>query len=118
MQIFIKTPNGMTITLDVQPNTTVKDVKMLIQGYQGIFWADLRLVFVGRQLADGSILSDYNIKMESTIHALLSLRGGMYHVSSGRTGLVGQTVACILKVRLGLVRAPGTGCLLSYCGVL
>jgi len=76
MQIYIKTLTGKTITLDVEPTTTIAGVKTQLQDKEGIPAANQRLIYAGRSLEDDKTVSDYNIQQDSTIHLVLRLSGG------------------------------------------
>lgn len=83
MQVFCKTLTGKTITLEhCRAGMTVDELKEAIQEKEHIPPDQQRLIYAGLQLEDGRTLAEYRIEDLSTVHLVMRLRGGMYHVSS------------------------------------
>jgi hypothetical protein len=70
-QVFVKMPDGKTITLDVSKHDTTGVSKAMIQHKEGIPMDQQCLIFADMQLELGLMLLDYNIKKESTLYLLL-----------------------------------------------
>ena len=81
MQIFVKTPVGMTIfTLEVEPSDTIETVKAKIQDKQKIRADQRYLSYAGEVLKDGLSLSDYDIQDQSTVHLAFKKLTGIFFV--------------------------------------
>jgi ubiquitin C len=76
MQVFVKTLDGRTITLEVDGSDIIDTVKTKIEHKQGFPHGPLHLVFAGKELSASRTVADYNIQNESTIHMVFRCFGG------------------------------------------
>jgi hypothetical protein len=76
VQLFVKTLNASTITIDVTLNDTVQSLRLKIQKREGILcYESMRLIHNGKNLNDSEILWDCGLRNERTIHLMLRLSG-------------------------------------------
>ena len=74
MQIIVNVlPVKKTITLVVQPNDSIKTVKLQIQDEEGIPSDQQCLIFGGIELEDSGTLNDYRISHESTLDLIIKI---------------------------------------------
>ena len=74
MQIFVSVlPVRKTISLDVEPNHSIKTLKSLIQDKEGIPPDQQCLIYAGIELEDSYNLNDYLILANSTVHLILKI---------------------------------------------
>ena len=60
MQIFIKTPNGKTLLLNVESSNDIQSIKNKIEEIEGIP-SDIQRLIYFKELENKKTLSDYNI---------------------------------------------------------
>lgn len=80
IQVFVKSLTGATHTFEIPKNGYVCKLKQMYGKICGESPDYIRFIYKSRELLDWDIISESEI----TIHAVLRLRGGMYHESSGR----------------------------------
>jgi hypothetical protein len=61
VEVTIRTPDGKTISLNVDPIAPIRDIKNKLQFWEGILPEDQRLKFNGVPLLDNQTLNDYNV---------------------------------------------------------
>jgi len=88
MQIFVKTLDGKTIALAVEPNDTIASVKSKIQQKEGILAVEQRLIFSGALLEDDRTIAECNISKESTLNLVQRRPGGMQIFVKTLTGAI------------------------------
>ena len=73
MPIFVKTLTGKELTLEVEPNNTIYEIKTMIQEEENILQEYQKIIFAEKELEDTNSLSYYNIQRDSTLHLVLKL---------------------------------------------
>ncbi|KAI0437492.1 hypothetical protein F4803DRAFT_538441 [Xylaria telfairii] len=81
--IEIKRLTGWSGHVQSSPSETVENFKAAVQDATQLPPDQQRLVFNGKELEDGRILSDYNMQNGSLVHLIMRLRGGGFNGPMG-----------------------------------
>lgn len=84
MQVFVKTLTGKTITLEVELEDLVEDIKDKIEQKEHVGAENIRLICQGMQLENDKSLKHYNLKKECTFHMVLTLRGNGHSIKADK----------------------------------
>lgn len=76
MQIFIRTLNGKSVTIECESTDTIDSIKSKIEDKEGVQKNEQRLIFAGKQIDDNVTLEDAGIENLATVHLVLRLLGG------------------------------------------
>ena len=97
--VVVRTLPGPSVSLDLESSTTIADVKARIQNGWNIPADRQRLVFAGRQLANGSTLAECNVFPDSTIHLVIAP-----HDPAREAALLAGEAVGKIAFRTGLIR--------------
>lgn len=67
MQIFVKKPEGKTVTLNVESDEMISSVKRKLEEKERIPSDKQTFIYAGKQLHNLCTLADYNILKDSTL---------------------------------------------------
>ncbi|MEO2192302.1 MAG: ubiquitin family protein [bacterium] len=76
LMIKVRTLTGKEIEIDIEPTDTTERIKERVEEKEGIPPVQQRLIFAGKQMAEGKTAKDYNIEGGTVLHLVLALRGG------------------------------------------
>ena len=86
LQLFVKTLNGKTVTVDTLASALVRDVKLHVQAKTGIPPHEQRLIFAGWQLEDERGVMASGVGEWGTLHLSLRLCGGLVTFENLKSG--------------------------------
>jgi small subunit ribosomal protein S27Ae len=76
MHIFVQTITGRRCQMQVENTTQIDLISKEVEVLMGVPSSEQKLIFNGKRLASGSILSDYEINENSNIYLVVALEGG------------------------------------------
>lgn len=115
-QVFLKTLTGKTITLEICPHDSIEDIKSKIESKEGVPAKEQRLIFGEKQLESGTRVADYDIRKNSTLHLVLSLRGGVIEPSLRILAMKYNCDKMICRKCYARLHAKATNCRKRKCG--
>ncbi len=76
VDVKIKLLSGKTITMPVEADATVLQLKEVCMQREGIPVEQIRFIFNGKTIKDEDKLADAGVNAGATLHMMLNIRGG------------------------------------------
>ncbi|KAK4880011.1 hypothetical protein RN001_008157 [Aquatica leii] len=74
LNIYIKTSNGSTLSMNLNPQWDIKNVKEIVGPKLGLQPEELKIIFAGKELSDTVIIADCDLGQCSVLHAVKTKR--------------------------------------------
>ncbi|XP_019873597.1 E3 ubiquitin-protein ligase parkin isoform X2 [Aethina tumida] len=70
LNIYIKTSTGNTLTVDLDPNWDIKNVKEIVAPQLGLQPEEVKIIFAGKELGDKITIAECDLGQQSILHAV------------------------------------------------
>ncbi|XP_046666165.1 E3 ubiquitin-protein ligase parkin-like isoform X1 [Homalodisca vitripennis] len=72
LNIYIKSSNGNTLSVSLDPKWDIKNVKQVIAPKLGLSPEEVKIIFAGKELEDSTVIEDCDLGEQSILHAVKS----------------------------------------------
>lgn len=88
MLVYVKLPDGSTVTVEAAPDTTLKTLRLAVASNAELPAASCRLIFAGTELTDDDLsVASAHLAAESEVHLLLRERDTVREPFRGKDSL-------------------------------
>ncbi|XP_022213694.1 E3 ubiquitin-protein ligase parkin [Drosophila obscura] len=70
LRIYVKTNTGRTLTVNLDPEWDIKNVKELVAPQLGLQPDEVKIIFAGKELSDATTLMQCDLGQQSILHAI------------------------------------------------
>uniref|UniRef100_A0A1B6LBH9 E3 ubiquitin-protein ligase parkin n=1 Tax=Graphocephala atropunctata TaxID=36148 RepID=A0A1B6LBH9_9HEMI len=74
LNIYVKSSNGSTLSVSLDPKWDIKNVKEVIAPKLGLAPEEVKIIFAGKELEDSTVIEDCDLGEQSILHAVKSRR--------------------------------------------
>ncbi len=97
-RVGFKTITGFCVFLELLDDDTVGQIKRRLGAEQRISQGTQLFSYKGKLLTDDMVVRELGFVDGDVVHVMLSLKGGMYHPSSGRNGWAASRIVAFTLV--------------------